>query len=395
MAVKSIGLILLAALVARPVLAEEILRPRDKAGFEAELRALQAQYGTPPAAQADAAEAPVAVASPADTSDPTAVTAQAALTQVEPVAAAPAVERATVDPGEPVAAAPEAPARPVFPGTLLQPRRATEPKAVTDTTSAAEATQVPVAAVDAPPAAASVANTRPEPAAPVVSFPGTVLRPRSQGSGEPATVATASAEPASIPPAAAPSASSPPAAVSAPFPGTVLRPRSASESAATAINAPVATASMQVAPATAATEASTEAAAAPLFEGTTLAPRGRDAAASVLSSTTPTRPVRDVAPMQRLTPPASANADGIPALRVALLPVGQHQFQLREQIYDVDSLEIYLRQLQQPIDSVVLLSEDGRRIELGHLVALGRLGRLLRVPTLYQQGTQLRALNIR
>ncbi|MCB1588404.1 MAG: hypothetical protein KDI56_05845, partial [Xanthomonadales bacterium] len=259
MAVKSIGLILLAALVARPVLAEEILRPRDKAGFEAELRALQAQYGTPSAAQTDAAEAPVAVASPADTSDPTAVTEQAALTQVEPVAAAPAVERATVDPGEPVAAAPEAPARPVFPGTLLQPRRATEPKAVTDTTSAAEATQVPVAAVDSPPAAASVANTRPEPAAPVVSFPGTVLRPRSQGSGEPATVATASAEPASIPPAAAPSASSPPAAVSAPFPGTVLRPRSASESAATAINAPAASASMQVAPATAATEASTEA----------------------------------------------------------------------------------------------------------------------------------------
>lgn len=319
---RGLGCAVLAALLASTAVtavAEEILRPRDKAAFEAELKALQDKYGAAPA-PADDAETAIVVAEPTAQPVPAApvpantdaADTESAAIVVDASGAEHVTETAAV---EPEASAPP-PAAPLFPGTLLQPRR------ISDTV--AEAAPAPDNVDQAP--ADSLTPSQPDGA-------------KGVDSTRAISAPTASA-PADAPPTLQ-------------FSGTVLTPRGAEAASAQAASEPAATVSPQAA-----------------------------------------------MPTRRLSPPAEPirsadELDGAPALRIALLPVGQKQFLLREQVYDAESLEIYLRKLEQPIDSVVLLDEADHPIELGHLVALGQLSRTLRVPTLYQQGNNLRALSVR
>jgi len=92
--------------------------------------------------------------------------------------------------------------------------------------------------------------------------------------------------------------------------------------------------------------------------------------------------------------PAPAPAQEVTAIRVTLLPVGERQFMLAEQVYDGAALELQLAQMQlrQPLDSVILLSSEERKIGIPHLLELARLGRELNVPALYQDGDALKAI---
>lgn len=400
MARSSLLLLLLTGLaLGQQALAEEILRPRDKKDFEAELKALQDKYGMPVADGEPTGDAVIVVDSDSDNdhapaprrqppsdavvSEPTAEAATAAAAQPDAsnvasngsVAATAATAAGESDPAAAPAARSEE--RPLFPGTLLRPRSGGDAASPAEPVDPA-ATAATDAQAGSPPAtepANAAAATAVQPAAVqagAAAFPGTLLQPR-----KPAT----QAEPATAPAAAA---LGEPA-----YPGTTLSPRG--KPASDAQGAVV----LQAPPT--ATPAASQTPSTPLFPGTTLAPRGPEAAARVLAEPAPaagtgTLPTRRLSPDQgQATPDNEAGA----ALRIALLPVGRQQFRFREQVYDAESLEIYLRQLGQPIDSVVLLSEPGSSIELGHLIALGRLGRVLRVPTLYQQGGQLRALSVR
>ncbi len=326
---RGLGRALLATLLASTAataMADEILRPRDKAAFEAELKALQEKYGVPDAATAEGgADTAIAVAVPS---------AQAA-------------------PAAQVAAADEPAAEPsVIVVDTTKPGRALDAAAPTP------------AATDAPSATPTSA------AAPM--FPGTLLQPRRKDG------VVAQSTPESDRTAGAPPPSSAATVLQADETDVARSPRSTAQDAS---------------------PAAADAAPALQFSGTMLTPRGGAARAETAAA--PSAPVSGDAamPTRRLSPPSGANRGdemvGVPALRIALLPVGQKQFLLREQIYDAESLEIYLRKLDQPIDSVVLLAEADHIIELGHLVALGQLSRTLRVPTLYQQGGNLRALSVR
>lgn len=95
--------------------------------------------------------------------------------------------------------------------------------------------------------------------------------------------------------------------------------------------------------------------------------------------------------------PAAALKAGEPAakaLRVTLLPVGENQFMLAEQVYDGAALGLQLAQMQakQPLDSVILLSDEDRQIGIPHLIELARLGRELNFPALYQDGEAIKAI---
>lgn len=259
--------LLLAAMLA-PAAAEEILRPRDKVAFEAELKALQEKYGKAPDSMGSGTVEPVPVSASASAPEP-AESALAASESADQARAADAAEPASAA-AVGKAADPAAPSAPV-------------------------------------PSAVPASEDRP-----VLQFSGTVLKPRR---GE-------------------------------------------------------------------------------------LANESKTDESIVAAAATPIAPSQSALPVRKLSDPDAnrRNAEELvdaPALRVTLLPVGQRQFLLREQIYDAESLEIYLRQLNQSIDSVILLSEPDHPIEIGHLVALGRLGRALRVPTMYQQGGNLRALSVR
>ena len=83
-----------------------------------------------------------------------------------------------------------------------------------------------------------------------------------------------------------------------------------------------------------------------------------------------------------------------PALRITLLPVGERQFMLAEEVYDGAALELHLAQMRarQPLDSVILLSDSERKIEIPHLLELARLGRELNIPALYQDGDSIKAI---
>lgn len=94
-------------------------------------------------------------------------------------------------------------------------------------------------------------------------------------------------------------------------------------------------------------------------------------------------------PAARTVAPSAA-----PALRVTLLPVGENQFMLADQVYDGAALGLQLAQMQakQPLDSVILLSDEERQIGIPHLIELARLGRELNFPALYQDGEAIKAI---
>ncbi len=96
-------------------------------------------------------------------------------------------------------------------------------------------------------------------------------------------------------------------------------------------------------------------------------------------------------PAARSVAPGEAAA---PALRVTLLPVGENQFMLADQVYDGAALGLQLAQMQakQPLDSVILLSNEERQIGIPHLIELARLGRELNFPALYQDGEAIKAI---
>ena len=81
-------------------------------------------------------------------------------------------------------------------------------------------------------------------------------------------------------------------------------------------------------------------------------------------------------------------------LRVTLLPVGEKQFLLSEQVFDGSALELHLAKLQakRELNSVILLSNADRRIEIPHLLELSRLSRELNFPALYQDGNEIKAI---
>ncbi len=92
--------------------------------------------------------------------------------------------------------------------------------------------------------------------------------------------------------------------------------------------------------------------------------------------------------------PKSATEKSVGGVRVTLLPVGENQFLLSDQVFDGPALELHLAQLQtkQNLDRVILLSNNERKIEIPHLLELARLGRKLNIPALYQDGDKIKAM---
>lgn len=95
-----------------------------------------------------------------------------------------------------------------------------------------------------------------------------------------------------------------------------------------------------------------------------------------------------------ITKPELATEKPVGGVRVTLLPVGENQFLLSEQVFDGTALELHLAQLQtkQNLDRVILLSNNERKIEIPHLLELARLGRKLNIPALYQDGDEIKAI---
>jgi hypothetical protein len=361
-----LGLLVTATLV--PAAAEEILRPRDKGAFEAELKALQEKYGTAPSSvsstEVEAAAEPAAASGQASVVAEVSVVEAAESAQAVGPASLRAPAAGTRTAGEGASSTAGGEPAPMFPGTLLKPRGKVDAAAAgtAGSVTASTATDAPVGptdAVAATPAGTAAGASTATPAERTLEFSGTLITPRKADAVRQPAAQSGSASAASTPARSEPDAD--PAEPTLEFSGTMISPRKgdAARQQPPAARTPSTTASAPSVPA-----------AQPLL------PMRR------LSDPDPTRRQAD-------------DQAGVPALRIALLPVGERQFMLREQIYDAESLEIYLLQLKQPIDSIVLLSEPGQRIELGHLVALGELGRAMRVPTLYEQGGNLRALSVR
>lgn len=124
-------------------------------------------------------------------------------------------------------------------------------------------------------------------------------------------------------------------------------------------------------------------------------PARDDAAALTVDS----RPVPTVTPAP--TPARSAPAPTAPPpvaaqrIRITLYPDGDRGFLYNEKRYDTTTLTQLLNDLgrQQRLDSLLLLERDDRLVELTHVVELAKLGKALKLPTMYQQGSEFKSIS--
>jgi hypothetical protein len=98
---------------------------------------------------------------------------------------------------------------------------------------------------------------------------------------------------------------------------------------------------------------------------------------------------------------AQSQQSGTPAaidkLRVELQPEDALTFRFNDKIYGVPELLPVLKALQQrhSIDYIVLMQRNAEPVSLTHIVELAKLSRELRAPAVYQDGTELRAVDAR
>lgn len=82
-------------------------------------------------------------------------------------------------------------------------------------------------------------------------------------------------------------------------------------------------------------------------------------------------------------------------VRITLYPDGDRGFLYNEKRYDTTALTQLLGDLgrQQRLDSLLLLERDERLVELTHVVELAKLGKALKLPTMYQQGSEFKSIS--
>ncbi|MCU0757439.1 MAG: hypothetical protein MUE46_20400 [Xanthomonadales bacterium] len=132
-------------------------------------------------------------------------------------------------------------------------------------------------------------------------------------------------------------------------------------------------------------------------------PARDDAAALTASSVSPRPPAAEPAPAARPAVPAAAPTPGPAApaaagserVRVTLYPEGARGFLFNGKSYDTASLTQVLQELgrQQRMDSLLLLESEDRIVELTHVVELAKLGKALKLPTMYQQGQEFKSIS--
>ncbi|MCU0756796.1 MAG: hypothetical protein MUE46_17075 [Xanthomonadales bacterium] len=132
-------------------------------------------------------------------------------------------------------------------------------------------------------------------------------------------------------------------------------------------------------------------------------PARDDAAALTASSTTPrpaagnpVLPAPGAAPAVRPPPaPVAPPEAGSERVRVTLYPEGNRGFLYNGKSYDTAALTQVLQELgrQQRMDSLLLLESEDRIVELTHVVELAKLGKALKLPTMYQQGQEFKSIS--
>lgn len=89
-------------------------------------------------------------------------------------------------------------------------------------------------------------------------------------------------------------------------------------------------------------------------------------------------------------PPAAAQR-----MRVTLYPDGDRGFLYNEERYDTTALTQLLADLgrRERLDSLLLLEREDRVVGLTHVVELAKLGKALKLPTMYQQGSEFKSIS--
>ncbi len=92
---------------------------------------------------------------------------------------------------------------------------------------------------------------------------------------------------------------------------------------------------------------------------------------------------------------APAATAGNERVRVTLYPEGVRGFLFNGKSYDTAALTQVLQELgrQQRMDSLLLLESEERVVELTHVVELAKLGKALKLPTMYQQGQEFKSIS--
>lgn len=108
---------------------------------------------------------------------------------------------------------------------------------------------------------------------------------------------------------------------------------------------------------------------------------------------------RPVAP-PTVTPASPGRAGTAPPvaaqrIRITLYPDGDRGFIYNEERYDTAALTRMLADLgrRERLDSLLLLEREDRVVELTHIVELAKLGKSLKLPTMYQQGSEFKSIS--
>jgi len=78
-----------------------------------------------------------------------------------------------------------------------------------------------------------------------------------------------------------------------------------------------------------------------------------------------------------------------------LYPDGDRGFLYNEERYDTTALTQLLADLgrRERLDSLLLLEREDRVVGLTHVVELAKLGKALKLPTMYQQGSEFKSIS--
>lgn len=122
----------------------------------------------------------------------------------------------------------------------------------------------------------------------------------------------------------------------------------------------------------------------------------RDDAAALTVDSRPTAPIGATpAPARSAPAPAAPPPVAAQRVRITLYPDGDRGFLYNDKRYDTTALTQLLGDLgrQQRLDSLLLLERDERLVELTHVVELAKLGKALKLPTMYQQGSEFKSIS--
>lgn len=124
-------------------------------------------------------------------------------------------------------------------------------------------------------------------------------------------------------------------------------------------------------------------------------PARDEAAALTASGQTPRPAPATPAPAAPSSSAAGTPPAGSERIRVTLYPEGDRGFLFNGRSYDTAALTRALQELgrQQRMDSLMLLETEDRLVELTHVVELAKLGKALKLPTVYQQGQEFKSIS--